>query len=131
MEVKMNKVLIIEDEPELAKAIKIKLEKEGIEVTTAQNGKEGWDLLQDNGINCIILDVIMPYTDGVWFMERLRADPEKTSIPVIVFTNLSEGEKISKIVALGEYRLLVKAQTSLQVLVNTVKEVLRLYQEKQ
>jgi DNA-binding response OmpR family regulator len=123
----MNKVLIIEDEPELAKAIKIKLEKEGFEIDTAENGKAGWDLVEKTKVDCIILDIVMPHTDGVWFLKKLRQDPKKTKIPVIVFTNLSEGEKVSKIVALGEYRLLVKAETSLETLVNTVKEVIRLY----
>lgn len=125
----MNKVLIIEDEPELAQAVKIKLGKEGLDILTAENGKAGWQVLEESTVDCIVLDVVMPHTDGVWFLRKLRADPVKTKIPVIVFTNLSEGEKVSEIVALGEYRLLVKAQTSIQVVVNTVKEVLRLYQK--
>ena len=123
----MRRILIIEDEPDLSKAIKIKLEKEGYAVDTAEDGKKGWEFVQGNNVDCIILDVVMPRTDGVWFLQRLRSHPKKTKIPVIVFTNLSEGEKVSKIVALGEYRLLVKAETSLETLVNTVKEVLRLY----
>lgn len=123
----MSKILIIEDEPFLVKAIKVKLEKEGYGILTASNGKEGWETVEKMSVDCIILDVVMPETDGVWFLEKLRANKEKTKIPVIVFTNLSEGEKVSKIVALGEYRLLVKADTSLDMLVNTVKEVLRLY----
>lgn len=123
----MDKVLIIEDEPNLARAIKIKLNKEGCEADIAENGKTGWEIVKKNKVDCIILDVVMPHTDGVWFLKKLRSDPKKTKIPVIVFTNLSEGEKVSKIVALGEYRLLVKAETSLETLVNTVKEVIRLY----
>ena len=125
----MSTILIVEDEPELVSAIKIKFEKEGFTVLTAQNGKEGWDVVCKTQVDCIILDVIMPYTDGVWFLERLRADEKQTKIPVIVFTNLSEGEKVSKIVALGEYRLLVKAETSLNALLSTVKEVLRVYEK--
>lgn len=127
----MSKILVIEDEPELVKAIQIKLEKEGFAVVTADNGKQGWEVVNQDKVDCIILDIILPFTDGVWFLEKLRADAEKTKIPVIVFTNLSEGEKVSKIVALGQYRLLVKAETSLNVLVNTIKEVLRVYQKSQ
>lgn len=123
----MSRILIIEDEPDLSKAVKIKLEKEGYQVETAENGKLGWEIVKDHDVDCIILDIVMPHADGVWFLTKLRDDPQKTKIPVIVFTNLSEGEKVSKIVALGEYRLLVKAQTSLETLVNTVREVLRLY----
>lgn len=123
----MRKVLIIEDEPDLSQAVRIKLEKEGYDVVTAENGNAGWDVVSREKVDCIILDVVMPQTDGVWFLKKLRSHPAKTKIPVIVFTNLSEGEKVSKVVALGEYRLLVKAQTSLETLVNTVKEVLRLY----
>lgn len=126
----MSRILVIEDEPDLSQAVRIKLEKEGYEVLTAENGKQGWDIVKNEEVNCIILDVVMPHKDGVWFLQKLRADTVKTKIPVIVFTNLSEGDKVSKVVALGEYRLLVKAQTTLETLVHTVKEVLRLYKSK-
>lgn len=125
----MAKILYIEDEPELTQAVRTKLQKEGFEVETAENGKAGWKIVEKDGIDCVVLDVVMPHADGVWFLKKLRDDPVKTKIPVIVFTNLSEGDKVSKIVALGEYRLLLKAQTSMQTLVNTVKEVLRLYKK--
>ncbi len=124
----MNRILVVEDEPELVTAVTTKLEKEGFEVLKADNGKHAWDVVEKEKIDCIILDIILPFTDGVWFLEKLRADAEKTKIPVIVFTNLSEGEKVSKIIALGAYRLLVKAETSLNTLVNTIREVLRVYQ---
>ena len=107
--------------------VKIKLEKEGFQVLYAENGRSGWEVVQNNQVDCIVLDLVMPETDGVWFLENLRKDPQKTRIPVIVFTNLAQGEKVAKVVALGAYRLLVKANTSMEVLVNTVKEVIRLY----
>ena len=123
-----KKILVVEDEESLRLLYEEELKSEGYEVLTAGNGREAIELLETGKPDLIILDIVMPQTDGVWFLKNLRAHPTKTKIPVIVFTNLSEGEKVSSIVALGEYRLLVKAQTSLETLVNTVKEVLRLYQ---
>lgn len=123
----MSNILVIEDDPDLSKPMKIKLEKSGFKVMTAANGGEGWDSLKKYTIDCIILDVVMPKTDGVWFLEQLRNDEKKKNIPVIVFTNLAEGEKVAKVVSLGAYRLLVKADTSMEELVNTVREVLRVY----
>lgn len=127
----MSKVLILEDDPDLSAPVQLKLEKEGFEVKIAENGRKGWEVLQGDKIDCVILDLVMPETDGVWFLEKLRNSPNLTNIPVIVFTNLSEGEKVAKVVALGAYRLLVKADTSMRVLVNTVKEVIRIYQTNQ
>ena len=123
----MNTILLVEDDPDLIKPLKLKLQKENFKVLSATNGKEGWDNIQKEKIDCIILDIVMPETDGVWFLEKLRADPVKTKIPVIVFTNLSEGEKVAKAVSLGAYRLLVKADTSIDELLNTIREVIRLH----
>lgn len=123
----MKTILYLEDEPELAEPVKLKLEKEGLNVLMAENGKAGWERLQNNQVDCVILDLVMPRTDGTWFLDKLRKSPTRSKIPVIVFTNLSEGEKVAKVISLGAYRLLVKAETSLEVLVNTVKEVLRMY----
>lgn len=123
----MAQVLVIEDDPDLMMPVKLKLEKEGFTVLTAEDGKQGWDLTLNSEVDCIILDLVMPRTDGIWFLENLRNNPDKSKIPVIVFTNLAEGEKVAKVIALGAYRLLIKAETSLEVLVNTVKEVIRLY----
>lgn len=123
----MSTVLLIEDDPDLVDPVKIKLEKEGFQVLYAENGRSGWEVVQNTQVDCVVLDLVMPETDGVWFLENLRKDPQKTKIPVIVFTNLAQGEKVAKVVALGAYRLLVKANTSMEVLVNTVKEVIRLY----
>ncbi len=123
----MKTILVIEDDPDLIKPIQIKLEKAGLKIITAINGKDGWEKLEQNDVDCIILDVVMPETDGVWFLEHLRASELKSKTPVIVFTNLAEGEKVAKVVSLGAYRLLVKADTSMEELVNTIREVLRVY----
>ena len=123
----MSTVLLVEDDQDLVKPVKLKLEKEGFEVLLAYDGKSGFEAVQNNKVDCIILDVVMPKTDGVWFLEQLRNNPQISKIPVIVFTNLAEGEKVAKVIALGAYRLLVKADTSMEVLTNTVKEVIRMY----
>lgn len=122
----MSTVLLLEDDQDLIKPVQLKLEREGFTVLVAEDGKTGFDLVKNNQVDCIILDVVMPRTDGVWFLEKLRNDSQKSKIPVIVFTNLAEGEKVAKVIALGAYRLLVKADTSMEVLLNTVKEVIRL-----
>ncbi|OIO37227.1 MAG: hypothetical protein AUJ75_04595 [Candidatus Omnitrophica bacterium CG1_02_49_10] len=80
----MKKILIIDDERELIKAISIRLKASGYEVITANNGFDGIDAAKREKPDAIVLDLIMPQFDGYETCKRLKSDPDTKSIPVIV-----------------------------------------------
>jgi len=82
------KVLLIEDEPKMARSLKKGLEEHQIDVDAALNGPEGYQLATENEYAVIISDIVMPEMDGIELLRRLRAMGNRT--PVILLTALGQ-----------------------------------------
>src|SRR5260221_14427050 len=67
------RLLVIEDEPDIAHALAKGLRREGDAVDVAYNGEEGWKLARVNGYDLLILDLNLPTMDGLELSRRLRA----------------------------------------------------------
>lgn len=83
-----EKILIAEDEKELAKAIKIILEYSGYEVTVTNNGLEALQKTDEESFNCIILDIMMPVMNGIDSLKEMRENGVNT--PIILLTAKSQ-----------------------------------------
>lgn len=83
-----EKILIAEDEKELAKAIKIILEYSNYEVTVTNNGLEALQKTEEENFNCIILDIMMPVMNGLEALKEMRANG--TNTPIILLTAKSQ-----------------------------------------
>ena len=80
----MERILIIEDERDIAKVLTIELEYEGYEVDAAYDGKAGLDKARDKRFDLILLDVMLPVFSGMEVLRRLRREDQQT--PVILLT---------------------------------------------
>ena|SRR5687768_7147354 len=80
----MHKILIVEDEREMARGLKDILEFEGYEVTTAGTGKEGLQAVTRHEPDCILLDLMLPDINGYQICEEIRRQKNKT--PIIMLT---------------------------------------------
>jgi signal transduction histidine kinase len=91
-----TRVLIVEDDGHLLSGIKDILELEDFDVMTAQNGREGLEVLrgQAEPPNIIVSDIMMPHMDGYQFLEEVRKEREWKKIPFIFLT--AKGEKADK-----------------------------------
>ncbi|MGB9609146.1 MAG: response regulator [Minisyncoccia bacterium] len=119
------KILIVEDDKFLSLVLKGRLEREGITVYQAFDGKEALNLLKQEIPNLILLDLIMPNMSGFEFLENLRQDPQYASIPVVVISNLGQESDVSKAKTLGVIEYYVKVRTSIDDLVSKVKELVQ------
>ena len=116
-------ILIIEDEIKVHEVLKLQAQKEGLNFTFAETGREGIDKLRSSGpFTAVLLDIHMPETDGFWFLEEKKKDPALAEIPVIIFTNLSNPDLIKRAVDLGVKGYLVKAHHSIQNVMQEVKK---------
>ena len=79
-------ILVVDDQPINVQLLKRKLEREGIRVTPAYNGLEALDLVRKEKPDLILLDVMMPDMDGIEVCQRLQADEQTRSIPIIFIT---------------------------------------------
>ena len=91
-----KKILIIEDEEDLIKGLKLNLSDEGLEVVWALNGVEGLRKAIEETPDLIILDVMLPEMDGLEVCRELRH--KNIGIPIIMLT--AKGEEIDKVVGL-------------------------------
>jgi PAS domain S-box-containing protein len=85
-----NLVLVIDDDPHSRELVSRFLTREGFSVQTAPDGREGLRLAALLKPCAILLDVMMPRTDGWTVLSRLKADPELADIPVIMVTMVRE-----------------------------------------
>ncbi len=79
-----GRILVIDDDTDLREALSEFLELEGYTVTQAVNGREGWEKLQEQRPDAVLLDLHMPVLDGWDWLELRNRDPGASSIPVIV-----------------------------------------------
>ncbi|PIQ95452.1 MAG: hybrid sensor histidine kinase/response regulator [Nitrospinae bacterium CG11_big_fil_rev_8_21_14_0_20_56_8] len=86
-------VVVIDSDPLVCDLVRRFLEKEGVRVETATRGDEGIKWVQKIQPDLIVLDVMLAELEGWQTLERLKADPHVSSIPVVVLTLLDEKEK--------------------------------------
>ena len=80
----MAKILVVEDEPKVAGALKEGLETEGYEIVLAQTGEEGFFHASSNVFDLIILDIMLPGRGGIEILQTLRRQGMK--VPVLLLT---------------------------------------------
>lgn len=116
----MKTILVIEDDREQQKILAEKLEPEKFRLLKAFDGSEGWNLIQKDKPDLIILDIMLPGgMNGFDFLEKLKREASYKNIPVIVLTNLDTERKTSKTIGATDY--LIKSDTSINDLVNKIK----------
>ncbi|OGM12195.1 hypothetical protein A2Z22_05200, partial [Candidatus Woesebacteria bacterium RBG_16_34_12] len=83
------KVLIIEDEPLVARMYEKALTFEKFEVICAVGGKDGIEEAKKNKPDIILMDIMMPEMNGIEALDIIKSDPVTSDIPVVMLTNLS------------------------------------------
>jgi len=122
----MAKVLIIEDEATLQKAMTEYLAAEKFEVLSALDGERGLELAKNGNPDLILLDIILPKKDGYEVLEELKKDDKTKNIPVILLTNLESPEDVEKAFAKGASTYLVKSDYKLEDIAKKIKETLKI-----
>ncbi|MBX3119264.1 MAG: response regulator [Fimbriimonadaceae bacterium] len=88
------KILVCDDERHIVRLIQVNLERQGYQVVTAFDGKEGLEKIKSEKPNCVVLDVMMPYMDGFEVLKSLRRDPETENLPVIMLTAKAQDKDV-------------------------------------
>lgn len=84
-----KKILVVEDDPDMAELLRFNLKTEGYALGTATDGIEALKKAQSIRPDLILLDLMLPELDGFAVCEILRHDPRTASIPIIILTALS------------------------------------------
>lgn len=118
----MKKILLIEDERAIGKALAVKLDHEGFEVVNAFDGEEGLQKAKESAYDLIILDLVMPKKDGFTVLEELHA--AGNTVPIVIASNLSQESDEKRAKDLGAKDFYIKSNTSLAEIVTKVKTLL-------
>jgi len=120
-----KKILIIEDEETLQKALSQYLEEENFEVFSAMDGEKGLEMVKKEKPDLILLDIILPKKDGFQVLEEIKQNEVTKNIPVILLTNLESIDDIQKAFDKGATTYLVKSEYKLEDIVKKINETLK------
>jgi class 3 adenylate cyclase len=95
-------LLVVDDIEDNRYTLTRRLSREGYtNLTTAANGREALELLQEKPIDLVLLDIMMPEMNGYDVLERLKADPDLRHIPIIMISAVDEIESVIRCIELG------------------------------
>ena len=98
-----KKILVADDEQQLALAIKIRLQAKGYDVVTAKDGREAVELAQEHRPDLVILDVVMPVMDGYSCLRELNTRFGRGKIPVIILTARDRMKDLFELEGIADY----------------------------
>jgi len=124
MDTPLERVLIIEDEPSILNGISDKFSHEGFLVSRATNGQEGLDCALKDRPDFILVDNLMPNTDGFYFLENLRKDQWGKDARVIMWSNSHDSTTIARARKMGIIDFMIKSEWEYRDVVKKVKEAL-------
>ncbi len=120
----MSKILIVEDDAILSKAIHIALEQAGFEVETAMDGEIAIQKMRKEPFDLVLLDLLLPKKLGEDVLTEMKEDASLKHIPVFIATVKSDSDSVKHCMALGAEGYFIKAHYSLDEIVQRIKEVL-------
>ncbi len=93
-----TRILVVEDDPDIAQLVERYLEKAGFAVDRAGNGRDALQAIASRPPDVLVLDLMLPHVDGLEICRRLRASEATAALPVIMLT--ARGEEAERIVGL-------------------------------
>jgi len=96
-----KKVLIVDDEKNIAISVQFLMKREGFEVLVAHDGEEGLEKIRSERPDLVLLDVMMPKLDGFEVCKAVRADSELARIRIVMLTAKGREAEIEKGISLG------------------------------
>jgi two-component system alkaline phosphatase synthesis response regulator PhoP len=94
-----ERIVVIEDEPDILELIRHNLAREGFRVSFAADGDDGYQMVVDQLPDLVLLDLMLPGMDGLEVCRRLKEDPATRSVPVVMVT--AKGEESDIVLGLG------------------------------
>ncbi|MCG8407548.1 MAG: HDOD domain-containing protein [Phycisphaerales bacterium] len=120
----MNRILLVDDMSIYCEPISIALQQRGYEVETAIDGIDALNQLDKFFPDIVLLDIVLPYMDGLTCLKVLRKRPSSKSLPVILLTAVAERDYVLKAKELGVNGYLLKSYFSLDDLCHRIDDAL-------
>jgi len=119
----MAKIIIVEDDLKVANIYKNRLAQENHDVKIAVD-VQAVNMIMAEKPDLVLLDILMPKVNGLSILREIKAQNEFFDIPFLVLTNVEEAQEVQQAIELGASGYLVKADTSLDLLVQKVSDII-------
>src|SRR5512135_1990401 len=93
-----NKILIVDDEPDIVELVTYNLKKDGFRVAAASDGEEALHKIRKDKFDLVVLDLMLPGIQGVEICRIIRNDPKTAGTPIIMLT--AKGEEVDRVIGL-------------------------------
>ena len=103
-----SRVLVIDDDPDVGRLVRLILELEGHEVVLTDDGLRGLAAAQHQRPDAIVLDLMMPVMDGYEVLKQLQADPRTCDVPVVVLSAVTLRETRERVEGAGAVAFIAK-----------------------
>ncbi len=119
-----DKILVVDDDPDVTDFLSHVLEQDGYEVVCAGSGPEALEKIHDGGIGLVLLDIAMPLMDGWTVCQKIRSDPEYGNVHICVITAKPEASIARKITSSGADGYIMKPFRT-EDIISKAREVVR------
>ncbi len=121
----MPKIVCAEDDQLISTSLVEAFTQAGFEVFPAYDGEEALKLIKEHKPDVAVLDIMMPKLDGIGVVWEIKSNTDLVGMPIIMLTNLSDSETISKILEAGVTDYLLKSEQPIDKIVEKVNEVIK------
>jgi DNA-binding response OmpR family regulator len=118
-----QKILVVDDEPNIVQSLAFVFNREGFDVATAGDEVQGMSMIRDSKPNPLILDIMMPNKNGYEVCQEIKSDPELKDIQVLMLSSISNENSRRHAMSQGADDYINKSFSPMQV-VTRVKELL-------
>ena len=118
-------ILIVEDEKLLSEMYEDVFEKEGFYVKVAVTGEEALQVARESKPDFILLDILLPEKNGIYFLEQRKKEPALADIPVMAFSNFNDANIQKDAFRLGVQDYLIKTDYTPQEVVRKVQKYIK------
>lgn len=125
-----RKILVVDDDPTMVKLINVNLKLNNYSVVEATSGEQALEILEEQPLDLVVLDIMMPGVDGWEVLKRIRSAEDTQELPVILVTAKTQDSDVIRGWELGADEYVIKPFNPL-LLVEVIKMVLdRSYEER-
>ena len=96
-----SKVMVVDDDPHMLLVLRTLLEPWGIELTTLDDPRQFWDVLEASAPDLLILDIEMPHLSGIELCQVVRNDPRWSRLPVLFLSVHTDADTVHQVFAAG------------------------------
>ncbi len=120
----VKKILLVDDDVYIRDLYAEVLKDENYDITIAADGEEALSLVEDDSFDLILLDIMLPKLDGIQVLAKIKEDPARKSIPVIMLTNFGQEDLVKQAVTLGCSEYLLKYNLTPGEIITKVAQIL-------